>query len=92
MTMTVIRNVVFALLLAAFGIYVLRSYDGLTGLIVGGLSVVGALGVAFPTQMESVGPRLKGLLVLLVPVVKGAVPGGSRADDPKADGTPKGDA
>ena len=79
---TTIRNIVFALLLAAFGIYVLRVYAGLTGLIVGGLAVLGALGVAFPTQMDSVAPRLKGLLVLLIPVVKGAVPGGSRADDP----------
>lgn len=82
--MTFLRNLTASLCLATFGVYVLRTHGGTLGLIVGGLAVVGALGIAFPTQMEGVGPRVKGLLVLLIPVVKGAVPGGDRVDDPPA--------
>ena len=82
--MTLLRNILAALLLAVFGGYVLRSYPGMSGLIVGGLSILGALGIAFPTQMQSGALSLKSILVLLVPVVKGAMPGGNRADDPPA--------
>jgi hypothetical protein len=87
--MNAVRNILAAFFLAAFGVFALRTYAGPLGLSVGGLSVLGALCIAFPTQMNDVGPRVKNLLVLLIPVVKGALPGGDRKTDPKADGTPK---
>jgi hypothetical protein len=88
--MTVLRNILAALCLAAFGVYVLRSYPGTPGLIGGALSVLGALCIAFPTQMGDASKGLKNLLVIFIPIVKGALPGGQRADDPPA--PPKGDA
>ena len=84
--MTIIRNILAALCLAGFGVYVLHAYPtGYAGLGVGGIAILGALGIAFPTQMDDGFGHVKGWLVLLIPVVKGALPGGSRKDDPPAE-------
>ena len=87
--MTVLRNILAALALAALGVYILHAYpSGYVGLGAGGVCVLGALGIAFPTQMDSGFAHVKGWLVLIVPVVKNAWPGGRRADDPPAEPKP----
>ena len=82
--MKAIVNVLAALCLAAFGGYLLHAYHSGYAPAVGGLCVLGALCIAFPTQMDGAGAKVKGLLVLFIPIVKGAMPGGQRRDDPPA--------
>jgi hypothetical protein len=83
--MTVLRNVLAALLLAAFGIYVLRAFPTVWGLGIGSVSVLSALCIAFPTQIHDGALSLKGTLALIIPVIVDVLPGGSRKTDPPKD-------
>lgn len=75
-----------ALIAAGLGAYILWQFHTNTGLICGGLCVLLGVGIALPVQLNSGAVALKGVLVLLIPVVKGAIPGGQRADDPPKEG------
>lgn len=83
--MTFLRNLLAALALAAFGAYVLRGYHTTAGLVMGGLAILGALSIAFPTQIDGAGAHVKGVLVLILPTVVDAMRGGDRKSDPPAD-------
>jgi hypothetical protein len=77
-----------ALACALLGAYVLRHFQTATGLGVGvGLELL-AVAIALPTPFHAGVVALKENLVLIVPVIVGALPGGSRRTDPPPAETP----
>jgi hypothetical protein len=73
-----------ALACALLGAYVLRHFETATGLAVGvGLELL-AVAIALPTPFHAGVVALKENLVLIVPVIVGALPGGARKTDPPA--------
>lgn len=78
-----------AIVVGLLGAYVLWQFKTGYMPLVGVLLVLLGIGMAVPAQLNAGSVALKGALVLIVPVVKGAIAGGDRKDDPKADGSPK---
>lgn len=92
--LAVIGATLSALACALLGAYVLRHFQTATGLGVGvGLELL-AVAIALPTPFHAGVVALKDNLVLIVPVIVGALPGGARKTDPPAPPTnppPKGE-
>jgi hypothetical protein len=80
--------VIASLVLAVLGAYVLREFRTSWGLGAGLLCEFFALAIAFPTQFHDGALALKENLVILVPVIVGAIAGGRRNTDPPADPPP----
>lgn len=81
----ILGAILSALACAILGAYVLRHFQTPTGLVTGvGLELL-AVAIALPTPFHAGVVALKDNLVLIVPVIVGALPGGSRKTDPPAD-------
>jgi dolichol kinase len=83
-TLAVLGAIVSALACALLGAYVLRHYQTATGLIVGVCLELLAVAIALPTPFHAGVVALKDNLVLIVPVIVGAIAGGQRKTDPPA--------
>jgi hypothetical protein len=91
--LAILGAVLSALACALLGAYVLRHFQTPSGLAVGvGLELL-AVAIALPTPFHAGVVALKDNLVLLVPVIVDALPGGSRKTDPPANppAPPKGE-
>lgn len=82
--------VVTSLTLAVLGAFILRKFDTTWGLGAGLLCEFLALAIAFPTQFHDGALALKENLVIIVPIIVGAIAGGSRKTDPPEDPPAKG--
>lgn len=82
--LAIVGAVISALACALLGAYVLRHFQTPSGLAVGvGLELL-AVAIALPTPFHAGVVALKDNLVLLVPVIVDALPGGNRKTDPPA--------
>lgn len=79
-----------AAVLSALGVYVLRSYHELWGLGIGVTCILGALAIVVPVQLKAGAHNLKDsasdvhdAVVVIVPHVVDALPGGDRHTDPQ---------
>lgn len=82
---TFLGKVFAALGFAAAGVAILWFFHTSLGLVVGATSIAISLGIAFPTQFRQGAAVVREQLVLFIPIVLGAIPGGQRKDDPPAD-------
>jgi hypothetical protein len=83
-TLAIIGAALSALACALLGAYVLRHFQTAPGLVVGvGLELL-AVAIALPTPFHAGVVALKDNLVLIVPVIMDALPGGARKTDPPA--------
>ena len=83
--LSILGLVVSALACALLGAYVLRHFQTPTGLFTGvGLEIL-AVAIALPTPFHAGVVALKDNLVLIVPVIVGAIQGGRRSTDPPAE-------
>lgn len=81
----VIGGIVAALFCALLGAYVLRHFQTAFGLGVGVTLELLAVAIALPTPFQAGATSLRKGLVLLIPVIVDALPGGARKTDPPAD-------
>lgn len=86
----IIAAVLAALICAVLGGYILWQFHTTGGLIGGVLLILLSVAIALPTPFHQGVVALKENLVLIVPVVSGALKGGDRKTDPPADDTSKG--
>ncbi|MCU1381986.1 MAG: hypothetical protein JWL71_683 [Acidobacteria bacterium] len=85
--LAVIGGILAALVCALTGAYVLWQFHSTAGLGVGvGLILLG-VGIALPIPLKSGVIAIKENSVLIIPVIRGAIKGGDRPDDPPADRT-----
>lgn len=74
-----------ALVCAAAGGFILRTFLTFAGLMTGSGLILLSLAIAFPTPFQKGVVVLKNGLLLILPVVTDALPGGSRKTDPPAE-------
>lgn len=83
--LAVASAILAALVCAATGAYVLWQFHTTTGLIIGVLLILLAVGIALPIPLHSGMVAIKENSVLIVPVVLDALKGGDRHTDPPKD-------
>lgn len=81
----VIGAILASLVCAATGAYILWQFHTFGGLVGGGLLVLLSVAIALPTPFHQGVSALKDNLVLIVPIVTGALSGGRRVTDPPKD-------